>query len=59
MNTLNPETEGELLARRLQWDGHGIAAAFFAALTEANYHYERIRLQEVWDRLAQQQALSQ
>ena len=55
---LNPEEEGTMLAKKLGWCGQSIFDAFCSALTEANFHYERTRLQEVWDRLADQQALS-
>ena len=58
-NELNPVEEGTMLAKKLGWCGESIFEAFCSALTEANFHYERTRLQEVWDKLAEQQALSQ
>jgi hypothetical protein len=42
-----PEILGEKLAQRLQWNGHAIAAAMLAALTEANFHQLRAQLEPV------------
>ena len=46
----NPADVGEYIARVYRWNGHKIAAAFFAALTEANYHTERAALARTWAR---------
>jgi hypothetical protein len=42
-----PEILGEKLAARLMWDGHAIAAAMLAALTEANFHQLRAELEPI------------
>jgi hypothetical protein len=43
----NPEEIGELIARVYRWDGHKIAEAMLAALTEANFHQLRDKLEPI------------
>lgn len=42
-----PEILGEKLAQRLMWQGNQITAAFLAALTEANFHQLRDKLEPI------------
>ena len=42
-----PEILGEKLAARLMWQGDQITAAFLAALTEANFHQLRDKLESI------------
>ena len=43
----NPADVGEYIARVYRWDGHKITAAFLAALTEANFHQLRDKLEPI------------
>lgn len=43
----NPEDLGEFIARVYRWNGDQIAAAFMAALTEANFHTLRAELEPI------------
>jgi len=43
----NPADVGEYIARVYRWDGHKIAAAMLAALTEANFHQLRDKLEPI------------
>jgi len=42
-----PEILGEKLAQRLMWQGGAITEAFLAALTEANFHQLRDKLEPI------------
>ena len=42
-----PADLGEQLARTVRWNGHAIAAAFLAALTDANHHALRAELEPI------------
>ena len=45
--TTDPADIGEFIARVYRWDGHAIAAAFLAALTDSNFHALRADLEPV------------
>ena len=42
-----PSEMGERLAFFLKWDGPAICEAFLAALTDANYHQLRTKLETI------------
>lgn len=44
---MTPEEVGERIAFFLRWNGHQIAAAFLAALTDANFHQLRAQLEPI------------
>lgn len=44
---MTPEEMGERIAFFLHWDGHQIAAAFLAALTDANFHQLRKQIEPI------------
>ena len=49
MNDWNEQTQpaevGEFIARVYRWDGDAICAAFLEALTEANFHQLREKIE--------------
>ncbi len=51
-NTMTPEQLENLgvnVARQCTWDGDAIIAAFFASLTDANFHTLRSRLEDAYN----------
>lgn len=40
---------GVFVARECTWDGDAIIAAFFASLTDANFHTLRSRLEDAYN----------
>lgn len=44
-----PETIGVDIARQCKWVGEDIMSAFLEALTDANYHALRLRIEETYN----------
>lgn len=46
-NTMTPDAIGQTIARLYAWDGQMIVDAFLEALTDANYHGLREKLETI------------
>ena len=46
---MNNEQTGVELARQLQWDGDALVEVMLAALTDANHHTLRQRLEDAYN----------
>lgn len=46
---INAETFGATVARKCGWDGDTIMKVFFEALTDANHHTLRSRLEDAYN----------